>query len=110
MENNEEKEFMVADEFSIMNEDQIQEVIGVEKFDQAEWCFQFDDDEPVVIAWSNDANEPGELTFMLKANSESRIAFQSVDGDKTLRIFARSMSNEKRAELGRPNELDAVEK
>ncbi len=101
MENNEEKEFIVADEFSIMDEDQIQKVIGVENFDQAEWCFQFDDEDPVVIAWSNDENEPGELTFMLKANSESRIVFQSTDGNKTLRIFARSMSDEKREELGR---------
>jgi hypothetical protein len=103
MENNEEKEFLVADEFSIMDEDQIQKVIGVENYDQAEWCFQFDDEDPIVIAWSNDQNEPGELTFMLKANSESRIAFQSEDGSKTLRIFARSMSEEKRQELGRSN-------
>ena len=103
MENNEEKEFIVADEFSIMDEEQIQKVIGVESFDQAEWCFQFDDEDPIVIAWSNDENEPGELTFMLKANSESRIAFQSSDGTKTLRIFARSMSDEKREELGRPS-------
>ena len=110
MENNEEKEFIVADEFSIMDEDQIQEVIGVEKFDQAEWCFQFDDEDPIVIAWSNDVSEPGELTFMLKANSESRIIFQSADGDKTLRIFARSMSDERRAELGRPIKSDELEK
>jgi hypothetical protein len=103
MENKEEKEFIVADEFSIMDEEQIQKVIGVENFDQAEWCFQFDDEDPIVIAWSNDQNEPGELTFMLKANSESRIAFQSADGNKTLRIFARSMSDEKRKELGRSN-------
>jgi hypothetical protein len=101
MENKEEKEFIVADELSIMDEEQIQKVIGVENFDQAEWCFQFDGDEPVVIAWSNDRKEPGELTFMIKANSESRIVFQSTDGSKTLRIFARSMSEEKRTELGR---------
>jgi hypothetical protein len=101
MENNEEKEFIVADEFSIMDEEQIQKVIGVESFNQAEWCFQFDDEDPIVIAWSNDVNEPGELTFMLKANNESRITFQSLDGSKTLRIFARSMSDEKRKELGR---------
>ena len=110
MENNEEKEFILADEFSIMDEDQIQKVIGIENFDQAEWCFQFDDDEPVVIAWSNDANEAGELTFMLKANSESRIAFQSNDGEKTLRIFARSMSAQKREELGRPAESEVSKK
>ena len=101
MENNEEKEFITANEFSIMDEEQIQKSIGIENFDQAEWCFQFDDEDPIVIAWSNDENEPGELTFMLKANNESRIAFQSADGSKILRLFARSMSNEKREELGR---------
>lgn len=106
MENNTEKEFIVADEFSIMDEEQIQKAIGIEYFDQAEWCFQFDDDEPISIAWSNDENEPGELTFMLKANNESRIVFQSADGTKTLRLFARSMSNEKRDELGRGKKIE----
>ena len=93
-----------------MDEKQIEKIIGIESFDQAEWCYQFDGDDPVVIAWSNDANEPGELTFMLKANNESNITFQSVDGDKTLRIFSRSMSEERREQLGRPNKSDVSEK
>jgi hypothetical protein len=106
MENNTEKEFIVADEFSTMDEEQLQKVIGIENFDQAEWCFQFDDDEPISIAWSNDESEPGELTFMLKANNESRIVFQSPDGSKTLRLFSRSMSDEKRNELGRGKKIE----
>jgi hypothetical protein len=107
---NEEKEFIVADKFSAMDEEQIEKIIGIESFDQAEWCYQFDSDDPVVIAWSNDVSEPGELTFMLKANSESNIIFQSVSGDKTLRIFSRSMSEERREQLGRPDKSNASEK
>jgi len=33
---NEEKEFIVADKFSAMDEEQIEKIIGIESFDQAE--------------------------------------------------------------------------
>jgi hypothetical protein len=72
-------------------------ILGIEEFSQAEWVFQFDNDEPVVIAWSNDTTEAGELSFILKPNSGSNITFQSQDGKKTLRIFSREMSDETRS-------------
>lgn len=71
-------------------------ILGIEEFKQAEWVFQFDDEEPIVIAWSNDPSEAGELSFVLKANSGSNITFQSADGKKTLRLFSREMSEETR--------------
>ena len=74
-------------------------ILGIEEFKQAEWVFQFDEDEPVVIAWSNDESEAGELSFVLKANSGSNIVFQSPNGDKTLRLFSREMSDSTREKL-----------
>ena len=72
---------------------------GVEEFDRAEWLFQFDEEDPVVIAWSNSKDDPGELSFIFKANNESNLIFRSQDGSKVLKIFARRMSEERRLEL-----------
>jgi len=69
-------------------------------YDLAEWVCQFDDDEPIVIAWSNDKENPGELVFTLKPNPDSAVAFKTEDGAKSFKIFSRSMTEEKRDELG----------
>lgn len=74
-------------------------ILGIEKFDRAEWVFQFDEEEPIVIAWSSSKEEPGELSFVLKANSESNLTFRSSDGLRKLQIFSRRMDDERREEL-----------
>ncbi len=74
-------------------------VPGIEHFDMAEWVFQFDNDEPVVVAWSNSEEDPGDLSFILKPNSGSNVIFQSSCGKKTLKLFSRRMSDERRNEL-----------
>ncbi len=84
---------------SVMSENEELKILGIEKFDRAEWVFQFDEDEPVVIAWSNSKDDPGDLSFMLKADSGSNIIFKSNDGRRTFKIFARRMPDERRAEL-----------
>lgn len=78
---------------------EIPKIPDVEYFDMAEWLFQFDEDEPVVIAWSNSEEEGGQLTFTLKPNSGSNVYFQSADGAKKMKIFSRRMSPERRQEL-----------
>ena len=83
----------------IMGEAEEMKILGIEEFDRAEWVCQFDEEEPVVIAWSTDREEAGELSFILKARSDSSLIFQSQDGEKTFRLFARRMSDERRSEI-----------
>lgn len=85
---------------------EVPEIPDIENFDMAEWVFQFDDDEPIVIAWSNTEEDPGELSFILKPNSESSVIFKSKDGKKTLRLYSRLMPAEKREELKRLRESE----
>lgn len=85
----------------IMSESEELKILGIEEFDMAEWVFQFDDEEPIVMAWSNSKEEAGELSFILKANSGSNITFTSRDGNKKLQIFARRMNDDRREELDR---------
>jgi len=99
----ESKEFIL--EGLIPDEATEMKILGIEEFSQAEWVFQFDNDEPVVIAWSNDPSTPGELSFILKANSGSNLVFMSSDGKKTLRLFSREMSEATRERLNRQNTI-----
>jgi hypothetical protein len=68
-----------------------------QEFDQAEWVFQFDDEEPEVFAWSTNPEEAGNLSFILSANSSSSITFVSPHTGKKLNVFSREMSEETRA-------------
>jgi hypothetical protein len=61
-------------------------------FKRPEWVFQFDDNEPVVFAWSNDEEEPGEVNISLKGDSSSTLTFIDRDGKKTFKIFAREIT------------------
>lgn len=84
----------------------------VVEFDQAEWVFQFDEDPPVVIAWSSTEETAGTLTFSLQANSGSNLIFKSGDGQKMLKIYSREMPESRRRELRqfRKNEEQLQEK
>ena len=68
-----------------------------QEFDQAEWVFQFDDEEPEVFAWSTNPEEAGNLSFIISANSASSITFVSPHTGRRLNVFARAMSEETRA-------------
>jgi len=56
-------------------------------FDKVEWCFQFDNDEPIVFARANDDNTK-ELTITLKNNDWQTMTFYGANG-KQLKLFAR---------------------
>jgi len=65
------------------------------EYNQAEWVFQFEKEEPVVFAWCNkprDSEGPSEeLNLKIKGDSSSVIEFKDRDG-KTFRIFAREIT------------------
>ena len=67
------------------------------EFDQAEWVFQFDDEEPEVFAWSTNPEESGNLSFILSANSASSITFVSPRTERKLNVFTRPITEETRS-------------
>ena len=75
---------------------EINQIQGIVEYnDGAEWVFQFDNDEPVVFAWTNKgATGPGDVVITLKANSHSSITFMSPQGDKGLRLYSRPITEE----------------
>ncbi len=63
-------------------------------FEEAEWVFQFDNEEPIVFAWSDSSGEPGDVTITLKPNEKSRITFTNVNGLKVLSLYSRPITEE----------------
>lgn len=67
-----------------------------EKFKEAEWVFQFDDEDPIVFAWSDSSGDPGDVTITLKPNEKSRITFSNINGTKIMSLYSRPITDETR--------------
>jgi hypothetical protein len=66
----------------------------IKSFERAEWVFQFDDEEPVVFAWSNDPSDPGEINISLKPDPSSRIIFTDKEGKRKFSLYSREISKD----------------
>lgn len=68
--------------------------INGKKYEECEWCFQFDDDEPHVFAWTNEdmENQEPQVQFTISNNENSNITFTHPNG-RVFKIFAREMTD-----------------
>ena len=69
------------------------------KYEECEWCFQFDEDEPQVFAWTDDQfdnNEDPKIVFTITNLENSYISFTNGKTGKTFKLFAREMSDDGR--------------
>ena len=68
-----------------------------EKLEQCEWCFQFDEDEPQIFAWTDNEsnkNEDPKVIFTITNVENSYITFQNGKTGKVFKLFARELTNE----------------
>jgi hypothetical protein len=68
----------------------------------AEWCFQFFNNEPIVFAWSNEGEEPTPLVLQLQPVESEGLNFQQ--NGMTFRVFPREISEETKLERKKQNE------
>jgi hypothetical protein len=73
------------------------EPIGLtqEKLENCEWCFQFDEDEPQIFAWTGDdmnKDEEPKVIFTVSNTKNSYITFTHKNG-KSFKLFARQLSD-----------------
>jgi hypothetical protein len=61
---------------------------------QAEWCFQFFDNEPVVFGWTKDEDKSSNLVIELRPLAEDTLTFQQ--NGMMFKIFPREMTEESR--------------
>ena len=70
---------------------------NIEKYDDCEWCFQFDEDEPQIFAWTDNElnkNEDPKVIFTITNVENSYITFQNGKTGKVFKLFARELTNE----------------
>ena len=69
--------------------------LSQKKYEECEWCFQFDEDEPQVFAWTDDdlnKSEDPKVIFTITNVENSYITFQNSKTGKLFKLFARELS------------------
>jgi len=67
-----------------------------EKLQHCEWCFQFDEDEPQIFAWTGEdmnTDEEPKVIFTVSNTKNSYITFTHKNG-KSFKLFARELTDE----------------
>jgi len=80
--------------------------ISKEVYEQCEWCFQFDDGEPQIFAWTDEnmSDEEPTVTFTLNNTKESYITFTK--DKKVFKLFTRELSDAGKELRAKANEID----
>ncbi len=67
------------------------------RYEECEWCFQIDEDEPQIFAWT-DSNLPSDenpkVVFSITNVENSYITFQNSKTGKLFKLFARELTEE----------------
>jgi len=67
----------------------------------AEWCFQFFNNEPIVFAWSNEGEKPSPLTLQLEPVEGEGLNFQQ--NGMLFKIFPRTIGEETKKQRAEQN-------
>ena len=68
----------------------------------AEWCFQFFNNEPITFAWSNEEEGPAPLVLQIQPEEGEGLNFQQ--NGMTFRIFPRPITEETKKARNEQNE------
>ncbi len=71
--------------------------LNQKKHEDCEWCFQFDEDEPQVFAWTDpemNKDENPKIIFEITNIENSFISFSHAKSGKKFRLFVREISEE----------------
>ena len=88
----------MAEQLELFPQEELQQDAGsinipeAQPIQDAEWCFQFFNNEPIVFAWSNEGEEPAPLVLQLQPVEDEGLNFQQ--NGMTFRIFPRPISEE----------------
>lgn len=90
------KEIKIESQTEQLNEIGEIKLVEPKKIENCEWCFQFDDDEPQVFAWTDELltlEEEPKVVFTISNLENSYITFQNTQTGKKFKIFARELSD-----------------
>jgi hypothetical protein len=69
--------------------------------EDAEWCFQFFNNEPIVFAWQEEGVEPAPLILQIQPKDGQGLNFQQ--NGMSFRIFPRQISEKTKLEREKQN-------
>jgi hypothetical protein len=70
--------------------------------EDAEWCFQFFNNEPIVFAYANAGETAAPLTLTIESTEGQGLTFQQ--NGMTFRLFPRPISEETKLERTKENQ------
>jgi hypothetical protein len=85
----------MSEQLELFPQEELQQEVNIPEAQpivDAEWCFQFFNNEPIVFAWSNEGEEPSPLTLQLEPNEGEGLNFQQ--SGMVFKIFPRPISEE----------------
>jgi len=83
---------------------QVQDSVEIEQpkvIEDAEWCFQFFNNEPVVFAWQGQGDQPSPLVLQIQPKEGEGLNFQQ--NGMLFRIFPREISEESKKQRQEEN-------
>ena len=84
------------------NEEVKSEMEQLPTIQDAEWCFQFFNNEPVIFAWQQEGAEPSPLVLQIQPKEGEGLNFQQ--NGMMFKIFPRPISEETKLEREKENE------
>ncbi len=88
----------------LQEESNISEIEQLPTIQDAEWCFQFFDNEPIVFAFSNESEKATPLNLQIKSEEGEGLIFRQ--NGMSFRIFPRPISEETKLEREKTKEND----
>ena len=81
--------------------EQLQELgeikVSQKRYEDCEWCFQFDEDEPQIFAWTDpelNKDENPKIIFEITNMENSFISFSNAKTGKKFKLFVREITQE----------------
>ena len=97
----------MSEQLELFPQEELQQEVNVSEMEQlptiedAEWCFQFFNNEPIVFAWQEQGVEPSPLVLQIQPKDGDGLNFQQ--NGMTFRIFPRPISEETKKERENAN-------
>jgi hypothetical protein len=89
----------MSEQLELFPQEEVQQVSEIEQLptiQDAEWCFQFFNNEPIVFAFSNEGEDAAPLVLQIQPKESEGLNFQQ--NGMSFRIFPRPISEETKKE------------
>jgi hypothetical protein len=94
----------MSEQLELFPQEELEQKLEIEQLPtitDAEWCFQFFNNEPIVFAWQDEGSEPAPLVLQIQPKEGEGLNFQQ--NGMIFRIFPRPISEESKKQRQEEN-------